>query len=110
MSEKKDVKKEQSGQERPDLYETYRPAKFDTMLTIRFSGNTAQPVSLEGKALDPFQILAAAEWMKMKAFQMLQNEELKAARELAKKESINKIEVPGQHLPPGGFVDPLKGK
>lgn len=58
----------------------YKPATVDSTMAIRFVGNTAQIADTRLAGIDPFQMLAAAEWLKMKAYQFIQRMEIDAAK------------------------------
>lgn len=105
---------------RPALHPLYRPAVSDSILLIRFVGNTAVVAEIAYKGdpgVDPYQLLGASEAMKRKGFQMLQAAEIAEAKaRLAAEETpppdSKKIIVTDQ-MPPGEFkgsgVDHLKG-
>lgn len=76
----------------------YKPAEIDSTLAVRFHGNTAQVADMKLANVDPFQMLAASEYMKMKAFQFIQQAEINAAKQgLA-------VPKPGEGLAPSGFM------
>ena len=96
----------------PTLSPHYRPAVADSMLAIRFVGNTAAIMDAKLGAVDPYQMLAAGEWLKMKAFQMIQSAEIAEARRLEAEEieaqrqaDLNRIAVTDK-LPPAGYRGP----
>lgn len=84
----------------------YKVAVTDSVLMIRFVGNTAVILSLEPlgiPGIDPYQMLGAAEELKRRAFKMLQYAEVAEAKEAAKKEAERaKIEVTDE-MPSGHF-------
>lgn len=57
------------GSEQPKLFPGYEPAKEDSVLMIRFAGNTAQIIDFVTKNIDAFQILAVAHFLEMKGKQ-----------------------------------------
>jgi hypothetical protein len=83
---------EASVSEQPDLSPAYRPATEDTMLVIRFVGNTAriQGMAVRGD-IDPFQMAAAA-WF-------LKRESEKAIAILEQRLAMSRVAVTGQ-MPP----------
>jgi hypothetical protein len=108
---------------RPKLHPAYVPATFDDWFKIYFIGNTSivgdiefsEVQDTEGNkfpTVDPYQMLAAAEWLNMKALQQIQQSELaeakrrmEAAQAQAKKDQLNQIIVTGE-LPPEGYEGP----
>ena len=104
----------------PTLHPLYRPAVSDSILLIRFVGNTAvvADIGFTGDpGVDPYQMLGASEAMKRKGFQMLQAAEIAEAKARLAAEGPpvpdgKKIMVTDQ-MPPGEFkgsgVDHLKG-
>lgn len=101
---------EQPEQEQPtkelSLNPLYEPAEFDSTITAHFVGNSAVISHYDAFGISPYHMLAAAEDMKRKAFQMLQAAEIaevKAQQERAKL-GIQTPGAPGAvKLPPGGF-------
>jgi len=87
----------------------YTPAEQDSVLEIRFVGNTAQVANARLGGVDPFQMLAAAEWLKMKAFQFIQSSEIESAKREQAEQTANQILTTAK-LPPEGFVGPDKLK
>lgn len=63
----------------PDLHHFYKPPTMDSMLQIRFVGNTAQVADANFKACDPFQLLVAAAWLERHAKKQLDLAERQAA-------------------------------
>jgi len=93
------------------LSEFYTPAPLDSIMIIRFIGNTARIADMQMGGVDPFQMIAAAEYLKMKSFQMIQTAEIEEAAKVRAEEETNQIITTGK-LPPEGFVTPgdaLKG-
>lgn len=89
----------------PLLHPQYVPAQTDSVLTIRFVGNTAVVggIGFGGTpGVDPYQMLAASEELKRKAFQFLQAAEVEEAKERQRLEALGKIET-ATKLPPGAF-------
>lgn len=72
----------------PALDPNYQPAQKDSMLTIRFVGNTAQIryMDAHNTDIDAGQLMAAGEWLKHQAKKMWiagENAALAAAQEQA---------------------------
>jgi len=88
------------------LHPLYKPAQSDSVLTVRFVGNTAVVAGLGfsgSPGVDPYQMLAASEELKRKAFQMLQAAEVEEAKARQRQDQLNKIHRPGGPvLPPDG--------
>lgn len=93
--------------EQRTLHPLYEPAKSDSVLTVRFVGNTAV-VGILGfsgdPGVDPYQMLAASQELRRKAFQMIQAAEVAEAKARLKAEADG-IQVTNL-LPPGGFIRP----
>ena len=49
----------------------YKPATEDSALLVRFVGNTAQIAGTQFKEVDAFQLLAVAEYLKMRGLQII---------------------------------------
>lgn len=95
-----------------ELHPLYQPAESDSVLTIRFVGNTAVvgAIGFSGApGVDPYQMLAAGEELKRKGFQMITAAEMAEARARVEAEKSGIITT-GQ-MPPGNFkgADELKG-
>ena len=82
----------------PNLSPGYKPATEDSVIFIRFVGNTAVLAGVQFKAIDAFQILAVAEFLKMKGHQTLAMQESAEAERLAR----SRIATPDS----GHFLDP----
>jgi hypothetical protein len=97
---------ENTEQPKPTLHPLYVPAQADTWIKIEFVGNTPVVAGYGGSSdLTPYHMLAAAEDMKRKAFQMMQFAEIEEAKARQKQEAMG-IQTPGDvkvELPPGGF-------
>lgn len=101
----------QGNQSEPELHPLYKPATSDSVLTIRFVGNTAVVGRLGfsgAPGVDPYQMLAAAEELKRKAFQMLQAAEVAEAKARQRREGVNQVQT-ATRIPPGGFKEPGPG-
>lgn len=69
-------------QERPDdLSPMYEPAEQDSMIQVRFVGNTAQIADARFRTIDPFQLKALAWWLERHAEKTLAASERRAAAE-----------------------------
>lgn len=94
------------------LHPLYKPATSDSVLIIRFVGNTAVVGSLGfsgSPGVDPYQMLAAGEELKRKGFQMIQSAEVAEAK--ARLEAAKSGIAITDRLPPGRFkgAEGLKG-
>lgn len=91
-------------EEQPELHPLYQVATSDSILTVRFVGNTAVVASLGfsgAPGIDPYQLLGASRDIERRAFQMLQMAELEEAR---KREEERKTGIAvASKLPEGGF-------
>ena len=121
---------------KPTLHPLYKPAVSDSILLIRFIGNTAVVADIAftgdpAPGVDPYQLLGAGEAMKRKGFQMIQAAEVAEAKARIEAEGLSPLPEPPDpsqaikgpeggkkilvtdKLPPGGFkgmgVDHLKG-
>lgn len=111
----------------PKLSPAYRPATFDDRIEVVFVGNTSlidhlgfTEIEVDGQmypSVDPYQMVAAGEYLKMKGLQAIQQGELlnaqqmrEMAQEQAKKDALKRVIVTDQ-MPPEDFVSPgiLKG-
>jgi len=98
MSEQPTTSPEQQAQE-PALHPAYKAAQQDTQIVIRFMGNTARIAGFGFSGeLDPFQVRAAAWFLKRQAGLMLDTQE----REAARRQAMTSIARPG----PGSMVPP----
>lgn len=85
----------------------YKPAERDTILHIRFVGNTAIIGDLAYEpSIDPFQMLAASEFIKVKAHQMIAQSEMQALQAMeeekkARGEIVTAGRIPDDLPPPG---------
>lgn len=68
-------------QKKNDLHPFYEPAEVDSMVTIRFVGNTSQVADVKFRNCDPFQLKGAAWWLERHADKTLTLSERKAAAE-----------------------------
>lgn len=105
---------------KPTLHPLYVPAVSDSILLVRFVGNTAVVADIGSTGdpgIDPYQMLGASEALKRKGFQMIQAAEVAEAKaRIAAEEPPapdgKQILVTGQ-MPPGRFkgtdLDHLKG-
>ncbi|KKK97419.1 hypothetical protein LCGC14_2652950 [marine sediment metagenome] len=113
---------------RPKLSPAYRPATFDDRIEVVFIGNTSLidhlafteikgPDDKMYPSVDPYQMVAAGEYLKMKGLQAIQQGELINAQhmrdqeqEKAKKDALKRVIVTDK-LPPDDFIAPgiLKG-
>lgn len=57
----------------------YKPAEHDSMVIVRFSGNTSRIGSWQPINLDPFQMWALGDWLHLQAEKLILQEEAKAA-------------------------------
>ena len=99
MTEQQDPTKDLS------LNPLYQPAEFDSQITVHFIGNSAVISHYDAYGISPYHMLAAAEDMKRKAFQMIQAAEVAEMRAQQEKAKMG-IQTPGAagvKLPPGGF-------
>lgn len=96
---------EQPEEQQPDLHPLYVVATSDSILTVRFVGNTAVVASIGfsgAPGVDPYQMLGASRDLERRAFQMLQMAEIEEAKKREEERQKTKIEV-ASDLPPGGF-------
>lgn len=113
---------------RPKLHPAYKPATFDDRIEVTFIGNTSivdrlafteikGPDGQMYPSVDPFQMVAAGEYLKMKGLQAIQQSELAEGRRRmaeaqaqAGKDKLKEIIVTDK-LPPDDYVGPgiLKG-
>jgi len=82
----------------PALSPMYQVATEDSALLIRFVGNTAQVGAAQFKAIDAFQLLAVAEYLKMRGLQTIAMQEALAAEKAAR----GRIMTPSGEVP----IDP----
>ncbi len=75
------------------LHPQYKPAEEDDFLIVRFVGNTAQIGHVEMQSVDPFQVLATAEWLKHQAKKMLLMQEQQIMQAQLEAKQKNKIAV-----------------
>ena len=90
---------------KPGLHPLYQVATSDSILTVRFVGNTAVVASLEfsgAPGIDPYQLLGASRDIERRAFQMLQIAEMEEAKKREEERKQNEIAVTTE-LPKGGF-------
>lgn len=84
----------------------YKVAVSDSILLIRFVGNTAVIQALDflgDPGIDPYQMLGAAEELKRKAFKMLQYAEVAEAKKEAAKPKIQTTgDMPAGHFKTDG--------
>lgn len=88
----------------PNLHPLYKPPEMDSMLQIRFIGNTAQIGDYNFRACDPYQLLVAAHELERIANQQISMAERRAAAE--------GIVVAQAESPPAGKIltpEDLKG-
>ena len=55
----------------------YQPAEHDSMVIVRFSGNTSRIASWQPIQLDPFQMWALGDWLHLQAEKLILQEEVK---------------------------------
>ena len=87
----------------------YVPAEEDSIILIRFVGNTAQIADFQTKSVDAFQILAMSQFLEMKGKQTIAAIEAeamqRAAQETREKEIVVASKVPSaeelKKMPPG---------
>jgi hypothetical protein len=63
-------------------------AEEDSKLVVIFSGNTASIADIAFQNVDPFQMLAIGEYLRMKGKQVIMAQEAEMARQLAQKSGI----------------------
>lgn len=84
----------------------YKVAVTDSVLVIRFVGNTAVIQALDflgDPGIDPYQMMGAAEELKRKAFKMLQYAEVAEAKKEAERAKIETTkEMPSGHFKTDG--------
>ena len=105
MSDQKS-EKVQDPNELIGLSPLYKVAVTDSVLMIRFVGNTAVIQALDflgNPGIDPYQMLGAAEELKRRAFKMLQYAEVAEAKKEASKPKIELTsEMPAGHFKQDG--------
>jgi hypothetical protein len=95
---------EANEQPNPDLHPLYVVATSDSVMTVRFVGNTAVVASIEfsgAPGVDPYQMLAAARDLERRAFQMLQMAEIEEAKRREEERKRTEIAT-ATHIPSGG--------
>ena len=78
------------------LSQHYKPAESNSVLVLEFNGNTAAPYDIQFINVDPFQMLAAASYLEMKAKQMIAQQEAEIARQLMEQEKAKEIQIAGR--------------
>ena len=94
-----------------ELSEFYKPAEENSQLVVNFIGNTSVIEGLGMKRIDPFQLLGAAEYLRMKGLQMISQAEMAEARRIqeeSRRDSLNKIQV-ASSMPPAAYEGPGSG-
>ncbi len=82
-----------TGSPPPVLSAAYVPATEDSVVLVRFAGNTAQIVDFNTKKIDAFQLFALSGFFKMKAEATIAAIERQAMEEAAKVEARGSIAV-----------------
>jgi hypothetical protein len=89
----------------PQLSQFYEVAQENSVLTITFAGNTARIHNLDPHLVDPFQMMAAGEFLIWKGKQHLALTEAMAVRE-AQEQQKKKPQIVTAGKIPEGFVSP----
>ena len=87
------TKKDDINDDRPtkaSLHPSYTPAKEDSLIRIRFAGNTAIPVGVDMHLVTPFQLFAISAYLEHEAKKML----LRAEQEAMMKSNNSGIITP----------------
>lgn len=74
MDNNKETNKDDMQDDRPkmaSLHPTYKPAEEDSLLRIRFAGNTSIPVDVGLHLITPFQLFAISAYLEHEAKKML---------------------------------------
>jgi hypothetical protein len=64
-----------------ELHPAYRPAERDSVLFVRFLGNTPTPVDFLYEDITPFQLLSVSKFLEHKALQMIDLQERRVMQE-----------------------------
>jgi len=81
------------------LHPSYAPATEDSLIRIRFVGNTAIPVGVDMHLITPFQLLAISAYLEHEAKKML----LRGEQEAMQKSNNSAIITPGDPRAGGRF-------
>ncbi len=82
--------------ESSQLSPAYVPATEDSIVAVRFVGNTAQIGDFQTRSIDAFQLLALGQFLEMKGKQTIAAIEAEAYARAQAEAAKNKIEVPGR--------------
>lgn len=79
------------------LHPAYKPAERDSILFVRFMGNTASLADVKYEDISPFQLIAFGEFIKAEGFAMIE-----AQKRLLAQQQMNKpnIAVPTPKIDP----------
>lgn len=75
----------------PALHPNYKPAEEDSLLQVRFMGNTARVIDVNFKNIDPFQLFAAARWLERHGEKTLALAEQEEAQRLEREAALNNV-------------------
>jgi len=97
---------DQGAGQRPKLSPGYRPPEEDSVVQIRFAGNTAQIVDFMTKNIDAFQLLALSHFLEMKGKQTVAAIEAQAMQQQAMEAERKKIAIAGR-IPNDAHLDQM---
>ena len=97
---------EQGAEQRPKLSPAYRPPEEDSVVQVRFAGNTAQIIDFNTRHIDAFQLLALASFLEMKGKQTIVNIEAETMRQAQLEAERNRIAIAGR-IPDGAMLDQM---